>query len=522
MTKSIAIIPARGGSKRIPKKNIKHFLGKPIIEYAIEAAISSKLFDVVMVSTDDMEIAKIALKAGAEVPFLRSFANSNDFATTSEVLEEVLNKYQSLNTYFDFACCIYPTAPFVTRDLLIKGFDLLQKFNYNTVFPATQYSYPIQRSLYLDENNKVSMVWNEFIKSRSQDLEKRYHDTGLYYWFKPVEFLKSKVLFTENSGCINLKEIECHDIDNIEDWLIAEIKYKFINSEPTQKKVSRLILGTAQIGMRYGINNTSGQLSLEESLDILNFSKNNGINSLDTANAYGESEKVIGLYNRCSDPFNVNTKVLKVSFNNLYEHVLLLLKKLNLTSIDTLYVHRINEFLGDKEVLKNLTKIKKNGLCRRIGLTVNSNEEVNLVAEIKEIDVVQCPFNLLDNDFLRAKHLNYLKEKGKEVHVRSIFLQGLIFANSENVPPNLSGLKPYLLQIKNLADKFNCSISNLAFQYVLSKTYIDKIIFGVDNIEQLKLNLKELSNPINNEIFSLIDKIEVKETFLLNPANWKP
>jgi pseudaminic acid cytidylyltransferase len=521
MTKSIAIIPARGGSKRIPKKNIKHFLGKPIIEYAIEAAIASKLFDVVMVSTDDMEIAKIALKAGAEVPFLRTPENSSDFATTSDVIEEVLNKYLSLNIVFEYACCIYPTAPFVTLDLLKEGKDLLQKHHYDSVFPVVQYSYPIQRSLLLDENEKVSMVWNEFLNSRSQDLKKRYHDTGLFYWLESSVFLKSRKLFTENSGSIILREVECQDIDTVEDWMIAEIKYKILKDEKIGNKLSKIILGTAQIGMHYGINNTSELLSLEDSLEILNFAKLNGISELDTANAYGESERVIGLYNRCANLFTVNTKISKANFNNLDEHVLFLLNKMSLNTIDTLYIHKINDLFENKNILKKLSKIKNEwGVCKKIGLSVYSNEEIKIASEIKEIDVVQCPFNLLDNDKLRASNLNLLKEKGKEVHVRSIFLQGLFFADLDKLPSQVIELKPYLNKIKNLCEKYNCSISSLALQYVLSKPYIDKIIFGVDNISQLKLNLNEISENLNEEIFQCIDEIDVKETILLNPGNW--
>jgi len=520
MSRTIAIIPARGGSKRIPKKNIKDFLGKPIILYAIEAAISSNIFDVVMVSTDDMEIAKLALKAGAEVPFMRSPNNSNDFSTTGEVLEEVINKYASLNLHFDFACCIYPTAPFVTADLLKKGFDLLNKYNYDSVFPVTPYSYPIQRSLFMDKNQKISMVWNEYMNSRSQDLEKRYHDTGLFYWFKPYLFINEKVLFTENSGCIELSEIECQDIDNTEDWLIAEIKYNFLKSESTQRSLSKLILGTAQIGMLYGVNNTSGLLSLEDSLEILNYAKLNGIKELDTANAYGESERVIGIYNRCTTPFIINTKVLKANFNNLYNHVVALLDKMDVKFIDTLYIHKLNDFIENKDVLKNLMELKKTGICRKIGLTVYSNEEILLSGDIEEVDVIQCPFNLLDNENIRGESLKYLKQKGKEVHVRSIFLQGLFFVNTRNISTNIINLKPYLIQINEISKKYNCSISNLAFHYVLSKPYIDKVIFGVDNIEQLKFNFKDLNQPIDIKIFDLIDSIKVKETNLLNPGNW--
>jgi N-acylneuraminate cytidylyltransferase len=521
MTKSIAIIPARGGSKRIPKKNIKLFHGKPIISYTIEAALNSKLFDVVMVSTDDSEIAEIAKNAGAEIPFMRSSENSSDFASTGQVLEEVLKIYLSLKIKFDFACCIYPTAPFVTKDILLKGFNLLHSLNYKSVFPVTQYSYPIQRSLRIDENDKVSMVWNEFIDSRSQDLEKRYHDAGLFYWFTPDEFLKNKELFTENSGCIILKETECHDIDNLEDWYLAELKFKLINSETILKKASKLILGTAQIGMHYGVNNSSELLTVEQSLEILNCAKENGIIELDTANAYGESERIIGMYNRCASPFIVNTKVVKTNFVHLRTHVQKLLIKLGVKKINTLYIHKINEFIDNSHVLSELVNLKNEGIIDNIGVAVYTNNDIDFVMDFNEINIVQVPFNLLDNENVRGEKLRQLKISKKEVHVRSIFLQGLIFANPNNLPEYLSILKPYLIQLNKISSSTNYSIANIAFQYALSKPYIDKILFGIDNINQLKSNINEIHKEVSPEVFRLIDHINVKEIELLNPGNWQ-
>lgn len=227
---NLAIIPARGGSKRILGKNIKHFLGKPIIAYTIETAINSQLFDEVMVSTDDEEIAIIAEQLGAKVPFFRSPESSDDFATTVDVLIEVINRYLELNKVFDHACCLYPTAPFITETLLKTGFNLLKSHSYSTVFPVVAFDYPIQRSLQLSEYGKVEMVWPEFLLSRSQDLPKRYHDTGMFYWFSPQEILNDKKLFGENSGALIISELACHDIDNPDDWEMAELKFRRLNS----------------------------------------------------------------------------------------------------------------------------------------------------------------------------------------------------------------------------------------------------------------------------------------------------
>jgi N-acylneuraminate cytidylyltransferase len=226
---NICIIPARGGSKRIPRKNIKPFLGKPIISYSIEAALNSKLFDEVMVSTDDFEIATIAKKYGASVPFMRSDKTANDYATTFDVIYEVLQEYKQLNKKFDLSCCIYPCAPFVTKEKLAEGFEILKEHNFDSVFPIIPFSFPIQRALKENER-KVSFFYPEFSFSRSQDLEKSYHDAGQFYWLNTEICMERKKILTDNSGSIVLTELEGQDIDNEIDWKLAELKYEILQS----------------------------------------------------------------------------------------------------------------------------------------------------------------------------------------------------------------------------------------------------------------------------------------------------
>lgn len=225
----IAIITARGGSKRIPRKNIKPFLGKPIIAYAIDVALRSKLFDEVMVSTEDPEIAEIAKTYGASVPFMRSEKTADDFAGTSDVLLEVINEYAKRGIYPKFGCCIYPTAVFVSEELLKKGFDLLLEKNFDVVFPVAKFSFSIYRALKM-VNDMVSPVWKEYYDMRSQDLEPAYHDTGQFYWFRVESFIKNKTLIPEKTGAIVVSEAYFHDIDTEEDWKIAEMKYRIINN----------------------------------------------------------------------------------------------------------------------------------------------------------------------------------------------------------------------------------------------------------------------------------------------------
>lgn len=222
----LCVIPARGGSKRILRKNIKDFLGKPIIAYSIEIALNSNFFDEVIVSTDDEEIAKIATDFGAKVPFFRSKKNADDHAVLADVVLEVIENYKSLQINFDQICCILPTAPFINKSLLKQAKEKLQ--NFSSVFPVLEFSFPIQRSL-LIENEKVRMLSPEYMHTRSQDLPKRYHDAGQFYWLNVSSFLKEKKLFMKNSSAIVISELAAQDIDTEIDWKIAELKYKLLN-----------------------------------------------------------------------------------------------------------------------------------------------------------------------------------------------------------------------------------------------------------------------------------------------------
>ena len=222
MGSSIAIITARGGSKRIPRKNIKEFCGKPIIEYSIEAALQSGLFEEVMVSTDDAEIAKIAQAAGAQVPFMRSSANAGDYAGTDDVLMEVLLAYRELGREFDTFCCIYPTAPFVTAQKLQKAMGLLEQAD--SVMPVVAFSFPPQRCMILNEAGELRMKWPEHARTRSQDLEPYYHDCGQFYCCRTAPFMEYKTTDLPHMVPMIMSELEVQDIDNQDDWEIAELK----------------------------------------------------------------------------------------------------------------------------------------------------------------------------------------------------------------------------------------------------------------------------------------------------------
>ncbi len=232
----IAIITARGGSKRIPRKNIKEFNGKPILAYSIEAARKSGIFDTVMVSTEDEEIARIAREYGAEVPFYRSEKTSGDFATTNDVLLEVLLEYEKRGQKFEMGCCIYPTAPFVTAEKLLNAVEQLSKSDADTLIPVVAFSYPPQRAL-LIRQEKLIFEYPEYLDSRSQDLEPHYHDAGQFYVFRVKNFCRNKYLMTGNILPMILPETQVQDIDSPADWEIAQIKYRLMTESGASKEI---------------------------------------------------------------------------------------------------------------------------------------------------------------------------------------------------------------------------------------------------------------------------------------------
>ena len=227
MKNAIAIITARGGSKRIPRKNVKEFCGKPMLQYSIEAALSSGIFDEVMVSTDDEEIAQVAKAAGANIPFMRSEKTSNDYATTADVLMEVIEEYKKLGQEFAYTCCIYPTAPFITAEKLQKAFSIIKEQNAAQLKPVIAYSFPPQRCEVV-RDGKLEMLHPEHRNTRSQDLEPYYHDCGQFYFYDTKELIKGKGIIVENVIPMVLSELEVQDIDNETDWKLAEIKYKMM------------------------------------------------------------------------------------------------------------------------------------------------------------------------------------------------------------------------------------------------------------------------------------------------------
>jgi N-acylneuraminate cytidylyltransferase len=225
---NVAIIPARIGSKRIPKKNIKIFHGKPLIAYSIQAALKTKLFSSIIVSTDSMEVANIAITYGAEVPFIRPAELADDFTGTDAVMLHALNYLIDHGADIQYVCCIYATAPFINSAYIKKGFDLLKKKNATSAFTVTTYPYPIYRSLKISEDGHLHMIWPDYMNVRSQDLSEAYHDAGQFYWADAQKYMSEKNFFSKDAVPVVLPRHLVQDIDTDEDWQRAEAMYKVL------------------------------------------------------------------------------------------------------------------------------------------------------------------------------------------------------------------------------------------------------------------------------------------------------
>jgi pseudaminic acid cytidylyltransferase len=229
--KIVAIIPARGDSKRIPKKNIKSFAGKPIIAYSIKAALSTGLFDRVIVSTDSQEIAQVAKNWGAEVPFVRPAELADDYTGTAKVILHALERIDEDNENVCTLCCIYPTAPLIQPEAIQKGYELLKTHGLTSVYSVTTFPAPIYRALKITETGKLKMIWPENLDTRSQDLPEAYHDAGQFYWADAKKYRKAKRFQTDKTMPVVIPRYLVHDIDTPEDWDTAEKLYFIIQGE---------------------------------------------------------------------------------------------------------------------------------------------------------------------------------------------------------------------------------------------------------------------------------------------------
>jgi aryl-alcohol dehydrogenase-like predicted oxidoreductase len=287
-------------------------------------------------------------------------------------------------------------------------------------------------------------------------------------------------------------------------------------------KSHKIILGTVQFGLTYGINNNHGKPSDEEVFKVLQCASENGITILDTAEAYGNASELIGKFHiNSSYRFDINTKFIFDKKNSILRQADSSRTKLNIDYINTFFFHDYNDFTLFPELLTDLKKLKETGIIKKTGISVYDNGQLQTAINNIDIDVIQLPFNLLDNHQKRGELLYLAKSRNKEIHIRSVFLQGLFFKDLSTFNDSIQSLIPYVLQLRKIADKHQISIENMALIYAMSKKYIDYIVIGVDNHQQLQKNMLYTESLLSEEAIKEIDAIDVKEAELLYPYNWK-
>jgi aryl-alcohol dehydrogenase-like predicted oxidoreductase len=284
--------------------------------------------------------------------------------------------------------------------------------------------------------------------------------------------------------------------------------------------IDKLILGTVQFGLKYGISNKLGKPSEKQVYEMLDFAYSKGITKIDTADAYGNASEIIGKYNNItSNKFEINTK-FKIDDSKLKAQLENSLEKLNTSFITAYFYHSYTEFIKYPWLKEQLLELKEKGLIKRVGLSVYENEEFISASETDFIDVIQFPFNILDNLSQRGKQIKIAKKNGKILQVRSVYLQGLFFKARTEIPSKLKSLLPHIDEIRRIAYNAGTSIKQLALSYVLQQNEIDNILFGVDTIQQLKENIELSQIVLSENVLNEINQIDVKEFQLLYPKNW--
>lgn len=286
-------------------------------------------------------------------------------------------------------------------------------------------------------------------------------------------------------------------------------------------KQTKLILGTVQFGLNYGINNSSGKPSKKEVFAILDAAWKQKIESLDTAEAYGNSIELIGQYHeQRNHRFNILSKFKNVSKGQIFEQVKNSLNKLQIPCFQVYSYHSFADYTNHQYLMDELHSLKYNGLIRKVGISVYTNSELEQVIDDKNIDVIQLPYNLLDNQNIRGQYINKAKLNHKEIHVRSVFLQGLLFMDERSIPEKLTPIIPYIQKIRSYCKDKSINLRSLALSYAIYNQHIDRVLIGVDTKDQLLKNTESLAN--HTDAFDFINQhIIIKETELLNPVNWE-
>lgn len=516
----LAILPARGGSKRIPKKNIKEFCGKPMIAWPIETLKSCGLIDDIIVSTDSLEIQELVKALNVKAPFLRPDELSDDNIGTGPVIKHAVEWYIENVGSPDLILTVYPSAVFITPKDIEEALLSLRESKSDSLIACGAYDYPIQRALFLNKDKRIEMFSPEHINTRTQDCEDAYHDAGQLYLSTLNAVLAGLGEFSNDSTMFILPRHKVIDIDTPEDYEFAE---RLFLLERQKKSANRIAVGTVQFGLDYGVANKTGQVNIDEANEILKFADKEGIDTLDTSISYGVSEKSLGSVG--VGKFKVVTKLPPIppSTKNVYEwaydQMQSSLIRMNLKTAYGLLVHDTSQLFGENgaKLAEAMISLKREGLVHKIGVSAYGPEEVASVFQKFQVDIIQVPFNIFDRRMLTTGWLKRLNDAGIEIHARSIFLQGLLLLPLNQVPANFQKWSDLITFWHKWLNENHASALETCLHYPLSLPQIDRVIVGVDNNTQMK-QIIEAFNPRNRPF--IFPDISCDDELLLNPSNW--
>lgn len=517
----LAIIPARRESKRLKDKNIRLFAGKPILAWPIRRAIEAKIFDHIIVSTEDEETAEVARENGAEVPFMRPRELSGDFIGNIDVIQNVLEWYREQNIKFEYVCLLLATAPLVRSEDINEGFNILLSSGKSFALPLCEYQYPIQRALILDSSKNLVPITPEKIKERSQDLDRTFYDAGQFVWGKEETFYElNKPILSSPVASLILPNNRVQDIDTMEDFLLAESKFLKVEKD---KMIPKIIIGTANFGVDYGITNTKGKVNNFELNEIISAMKIIGIDKFDTAINYGDSQKVLGKSGL--ESFHIDTKLPSIPvdineidgwINNQIESAL---TDLSLDQINRVYFHDSMQLLNDdiaSSAFASISKVKERGLIKEVGISIYDPMILDQLTNNIEFDAVQVPLNIFDRRIIDSGWLNKLSQKNINVISRSVFLQGLLLMDKESRPKYFSHWDELFNSYDDWIQHLNISRVEACLQFIFSISQIHGVIIGIDDANQLH----EISNYLKPSVLDFPDYLISNDEGLIDPNNW--
>lgn len=524
----IAVIPARGGSKRIHRKNTRAFAGKPIIAHTIAAIRESALFDRIIVSTEDHEIAEVATAYGAEVPFSRPRDLADDHVSTSEVIAHATQWMRDQHWPVDLVCCVYATAFCVRTEYLLRGLRAMEAGRWVFAFSAAEYPSTVFRAFSERNEGGIAMLFPDHYRHRSQDLQTVLHDAGQFYWGHTSSWLEKKHLFGPDSCPIRIPHSQTYDIDTEDDWYRAERYWLFdrMGKSPEllgyESRVKRLALGTVQFGVPYGIGNKNGQIGFEESRALVRHAEAAGMDTLDTAIDYGESETRLGQIG--VSQWQVVTKLPPVPDNCadpagwVKDSIAASAKRLRVRQLKAVLLHRAIELQGKNgaKIYSALNQLKDDGVIQQIGVSIYAPDELDPLIPQFKIDLVQVPFNPVDHRLINSGWLSRLSALGIEVHVRSVFLQGLLLMPQADRPPKFGRWHDLWTRWQQWLANTGLTPLQACLHDAFSQRALNRVIVGVDSIDQLE----EILSVLRGEVPAVPAELQCSDPDLVNPSHW--